>query len=404
MSDQIAEAMEILPEATNLPAEQSKELVPLSVASLEHFDPEAQKEIVALATAVDVTELENIMAYGSIPLIRSFEQAGKILQDEAGSAADQQVMKQVIELAKQANDSYEEFNIVLKEPNFLQKILLKLSPSAKEKRDTDVKLKAITNYKLLEQLTKSCEQWIEMLKDGYTKIMASGMSDKASCDELEKYIVAGRIAEERIKAEVEAARQEYELTGLIADKEKYDKMKEGLETLQVVLLNLEKSRAAFAISIGQLYLQAKTNRNVQIAVRTQRSNSMALAAGQLRNAVLDAKNRIVLEGQKSLALLNSELMKKVSENSVLTAEESEKILLNGVYSVEAALEAAKTVIAGCESIKNAREARDAGIAAELGKLETLLGEISPFVTRLKNGTEDTSGSTSTSFTANGLKF
>ncbi len=405
MTENTALVPEILSGNENKPAAPTKELAPLSTNSLSSFSPEAQRDIVALAAQINVTEIENVMSYGSIPLIRSFEQAGKILQDEAGSQADQQVIREVVALSKQANDSYDDFNLVLQEPNLLQKIFLKLSSKAKDKYDADVKYKAITNYKLLEQLMHSCDNWIELLKDGWTKIHTSAMQDKLSCEELEKYIVAGRIAEERIKAEVEQARLDYELSGLIDDKEKYDNMKDGLETLQVVLLNLEKSRAAFVISIGQLFLQAKANKNTQIAVRTQRSHSMALASQQLRNAVLNAKTKIALEGQKSLSALNNELMKKVSENTVLTAEESEKILLNGVYSVEAALEAAKTVIEGCDLIKKAREERAANIEVELGKLESLLGEIAPFVTRLKSeGEAKETLPDSTSTGSAGLKF
>lgn len=405
MTENTAIVPEVLPQDENKPAVPSKELAPLSTTSLSSFPADVQREIVALSEQINVTEIENVMSYGSIPLLRSFEQAGKILQDEAGSSADQMVIREVVELSKQANDSYEDFNLVLKEPNFLEKIFLKISKSAKDKHDADVKYKAITNYKLLEQLMKSCDTWIEMLKDGWTKIHTSAMQDKLSCEELEKYIVAGRIAEQRIAAEVEQARLDYEISGLIADKEKYDNLKDGYETLQVVLLNLEKSRAAFVISIGQLFLQAKANKNTQIAVRTQRSHSMALASQQLRNAVLNAKTKIAIEGQKSLSALNSELMKKVSENTVLTAEESEKILLNGVYSVEAALEAAKTVIEGCDLIKKAREERAAGIEQELGKLESLLTEIAPFVTRLKSEGETKDAlPDSSSNVSGGLKF
>ncbi len=405
MTENTAIVPEILPQDENKPAVPTKELAPLSTSSLSSFPADVQREIVALSEQINVTEIENVMSYGSIPLLRSFEQAGKILQDEAGSSADQMVIREVVELSKQANDSYEDFNLVLKEPNFLQKLFLKVSKSAKDKHDADVKYKAITNYKLLEQLMKSCDTWVEMLKDGWTKIHTSAMQDKLSCEELEKYIVAGRIAEQRIAAEVEQARLDYELSGLIADKEKYDNLKDGYETLQVVLLNLEKSRAAFVISIGQLFLQAKANKNTQIAVRTQRSHSMALASQQLRNAVLNAKTKIAIEGQKSLSALNSELMKKVSENTVLTAEESEKILLNGVYSVEAALEAAKTVIEGCDLIKKAREERAAGIEQELGKLENLLSEIAPFVTRLKSEGETKDALPNSSSTGStGLKF
>lgn len=409
MEDNSMEILEAVPtnENLNTTANSTTELAPLTSNSLQYFDSEAQKEILAVAEQIDVRELENVMSYGQIPLLRSFEESGKILRDEEGSSADQEVIKQVVELSKQANQSYDEFNIVLKEPNLLQRLFLKISSASKDKHDKEVALKAITNYKLLEQLMASCDKWIEMLQDGFTKIQASALHDKANCEEIEKYIVAGRIAQERISREVDEAREKYALTSLAADKEDYETLREGAETFNVVLLNLEKSRAASAISIGQLYLQTKTNKNVQIAVRTQKANSMALAAQQLRNAVLGAKNKIALEGQKSISTLNNELMKKVSESTVLTAEESEKILLNGVYSVEAALTAAKTVIDGCEVIKKAREERNAGIAQELGKLKTLLAEIEPFVTRLEEGqtADNSSTSSKTSSTAkSSLKF
>lgn len=384
----------------------SHELAPLTPSALSHFSPEVQSEILAVAEQIDVLQTEKIMSYGQIPLLRSFEQAGNILKEDQGSSADQEVIRQVIELSKQANESYDDFNLVLKEPNFLQKLLLKISATAKDKHDKDLQVKAITCYKMIEQLVESCDRWIDMLVDGFTKIHTSALQDKVNCEELEKYIVAGRIAEERIANEVEAARQAYEISGLISDKDAYDSLKEGLEIFQIVLFNLEKSRAAFGISIGQLELQSKANKNIQIAVRAQKANSMALAAQQLRNAILNAKNQVVLEGQRSIATLNSELLKKVSENTVLTAEESEKILVSGVYTVEAAREAIQTVIHGCELIEKARGERNAHMAEELSKLETLLSDIRPFVVRLqeRSSGDANSGNTSSQTTSSGIKF
>lgn len=383
-------------------------LAPLTAQALQHFDETKQKEIVDLSAQIDVRQIEKVMCYGQAPLIRSFESAGRILQADQGSAADQQVIQEVLQLSKQAKDSYSDFNLALKEPNAIEKFVMKIFTSIKDKQDKEISVKALTNYKLLEQLSKSCDKWIESLVDGYEKIYQSALDDKADCEELEQYIVAGRIAEERIKAEVQAAKEAYELSGLIADKEELDKLQEGLDTFHVVLLNLEKSRAAFGISIGQLSIQEKTNKNVQIAVRTQKANSMALASQQLRNALLDAKNKIALEGQKSISGLNNELMKKVAENTVLTAEESEKILVNGVYSIEAALTAAKTVIDGCEAIRIAREQRNENVAKELDNLKGLLGEIEPFVTKLiensSGGSSSSTSKTSRPTTSGSMKF
>ena len=158
--------------------------------------------------------------------------------------------------------------------------------------------------------------------------------------------------------------------------------------------------------MGQLALQVKANRNIQIAIRSQKNNSSALAAQQLRNAYFDAVNRDALEGQKAITQLNNELMKKVAEGSKLTAEESEQILVHGVYTVEAALLAAQTVIDGCNSIKKIREERVGEISTQMDKLKTLVDELAPYVENLKKDTENVASSEpiSVSSSKNGLVF
>ena len=170
---------------------------------------------------------------------------------------------------------------------------------------------------------------------------------------------------------------------------------------RIVLLNLEKSRGAYGVSLGQLSLQLKTNRNVQIAIRSQKNNSSALAAQQLRNAYFNAVNNEALESQKAITQLNDELMRKVAEGSKLTAEESERILTSGVYTVEAALLAAQTVIDGCNSIKKIREERVVEITSQMDKLKTLVNELAPYVEKLKEDTEKKHPGTAQTASSNG---
>ena len=378
------------------------ELAKLSCESLKHFDEPTQKEIMRIANEIDVTQIEKIMAYGSIPIMRSFESAGRILQQAQGTSADQEVVKMVTELAKQAKDSY---NLVIEEPNFFQKLIMKITSGLKD-NSKEVKVRAVSCFKILEQYIKSCDMWIDSLKKTHDEIMLSAYNDKQDCYELEQYIVAGYIGQERAEHELEAARQNWEQTGLIEAKNHYDMLSEGLDIFKVVLLNLEKSRGAYGVSLGQLALQVKTNRNVQIAIRTQKHNSSTLAAQQLRNAYFDATNKEAIEGQKAITQLNNELMKKVAEGSKLTAEESERILTNGVYTVEAALLAAQTVIDGCNSIKKIREERVGEITTQMDKLKVLVNELAPYVENLKKDAESEAPdvSTSTSSSKGGLVF
>ena len=380
-----------------------KTLVELKSSSLQHFPEDIQQAIIALSDSIDVTQVEKVMSYGHVSLLKVFEKCGDVLKGKRGSAADIEVINLVKELSKQAKESYDDYALELKEPNLLQKFLLNIFSKVKDKGE-EASIKAISCFMMLVQLRDSSAEWIKMLENSYAQIMESAVGDKEDAMELEQYIVAGRIAEERIGNELVALQTQYETTGLIEDKDRYEMVSEGLEIFRTVLLNLEKSRGNFAISLAQLKHILKTNRNIQIAVRSQHANSMAVAAQQIRNALFDYENRIALEGQKSVTRLNDELLKKVASNVMLTAEESEKLLASGVYTVEAALVAAKTVIDGCAKIEQAKEQTKQVMATELTKLQVMLDELSPFVEDVKQITEKNGTIDATTSKSQGLVF
>lgn len=367
-------------------ADQEKQLatVAADVAPLNHskalaaLTPEEQKEIMTLADSIDPLAIEKVMHYGDAPLKATFEQCGAFLKDERGSQADQMVIAQVIELSKKAAESYEEFNLVLQEPNFFQKLLLKIFSGGK-KRSDKVKNSAVTNYQLLMELKKSGESWLEMLRDAMEEIYASAMGDLEAVELLEKYLIAGKIAEERIQQELEVKRLTYEETGSQKDAYQYDEYKEGANLFAIRLSNLEKSRVMYHLSLAQLGLVKRSNRNVQISIHTQMENSMTLMAQQLRVAVLNAKNQEVLEGQKAITRLNDELMKEVSTAVGLTAKETEQLIYSGFYTVEAAKTAVKTVIDTCSTIEQTATEMLPKMKAETEELNKLISELEPHV-------------------------
>jgi len=393
---------ETVAEQTAPVSQNANELAVLTSDSIKRFDPQVQAQILRVANDIDPIQLDKILAYGSIPLMRTYESAGQILKSAEGSSIDQDVIDQVVELSKLANKGQEDVNISLKEPNWVEKLLMNIFTSIKDKKNDDTKVKAITCYRLLTQLKEKCEVWHSMLQDNWRLICQSITDDMQNGIELEQYIVAAHVAMPRLEASLEERRIRSEEQGLIEDKANYDTYKKGLDAFKVTLLNLEKSRAAYGISLGQLSAQKATNENIQIAVTTQKHNSMSVAAQQLRNALLEACNRQVLKGQRSITALNGELMKKVATNTVLTAEESEAILLNGVYTLEAALEAAKTVVDGCEAIRKARDERSHNVAQQMDKLKTLVDQISPFINNMKEESEAQGKSTPTA--SSGLAF
>ena len=140
----------------------------------------------------------------------------------------------------------------------------------------------------------------------------------------------------------------------------------------------------YKLSIGQLSLTQRSNRNLQIAIHTQKSNSMALVAQQLRNAILDAKNKEVLEGQQAITRFNDELMKKVSSNVALTAKESEELIYAGFYNLDAAKEAITKVISSCQEIEKIKQDMVPAFRQNLSEVNKLVEEMEPYVSKIKS--------------------
>ena len=375
-----------------------KDVVPLNCqAALASFTEAEQNEILSLADSIDVRKVENVMSYGSVALKRTFEQCGKFLKDERGSAADQEVIAQVIELSKKASASYDDFNLVLQEPNVFQKLIVKIFNPGKDSRAEKIQHSAVTSYKLLTELKTSCDSWLEMLKKAYGDIEHSAISDYETISLLEKYIIAGNIAQERIAGELEDIQAKYKETGLQQHSYSYQQMKEGYDIFLITMSNLEKSRVMYHLSLGQLALIKRSNRNVQISIHTQVDNSMALIGQQLRNAVLNEKTREVLEGQKALARLNDELIKDISSKVGLTAEETEKLIYTGFYNIEAAKEAVTTVIKSCNEIQKTASEMLPKMKADMSQINDLIKELEPLAksAEVEKLTDNTSSNSTT---------
>ena len=378
------EAIGILETLTEVPTK-PEDVVPLNIEkALASYTEAERKEIMDLANQIDVRKVDNLMNYASNVLLGTFDACGEFLKNEKGSAADQEVIKKVIELSQKAGDSNEDFNLALKEPSLFQKFLLKLSKGARKERMEKIQESAVTNYQLLTELKKSCESWIEMLVEAMGEISISGKNDVEQAILLEKYIIAGKIAEKRIREEISEIQQNAQETGLQKYEQEYAIVKEGYDIFEITMANLEKSR-----SIGQLALIKKSNRNVQIAIRTQVNNSMALMAQQLRNAVLNAKTKEVLEGQKAMTRLNDELIKEISTSIGMTAEDTEKILYTTFYNTDAAKKAVETVINSCNEIQKVAEEMLPKMKAETEEINKLIEQLEPAVTKIATNKETT---------------
>ncbi len=280
---------------------------------------------------------------------------------------------------------------------------MKLMNGGKNPRTQKLQNSAATSYKLLADLKSSCDTWLEMMKKAYAEIERSSFSDRENIALLEKYIIAGQLAVPRVEQELADLQDMQQQTGLQRYSQEYEAMKEGFGIFKVTLANLEKSRVMYHLSIGQLALVKRGNRNVQIAIHTQVDNSMALIGQQLRNAVLDAKTREVLEGQKAITRLSDELIKEVSKTVGMTAEDTEKLIYAGFYNMDAAKEAVNTVINSCHAIEKTAEEMLPKMRADMTEIEGLIKELESCIgttepLKIEGGTTTSVGTTT------GLKF
>ncbi len=372
--------------------------------ALASYTEDERKEIVALSESIDVRKIENVMSYGSVALKRTFDQCGNFLKNERGSHADQEVISRVIELSKKASDSYDDFNLVLQEPGLFQKLLLRLTSGSKGVSRADkVQKSAVTNYKLLMELKTSCDKWLDMLKKAMGDIEQSAMSDAEAIGLLEKYIIAGHMAMDRIGGELAEIEQQHRQTGLVKYAQDHQALKEGFDIFNISMNNLEKSRIMYYLSIAQLSLIRKSNRNVQITIHTQVNESMSLIGQQLRNALLNAQTREVLEGQNAIVRLSDELIQDISKSVGLTAEQTEKALYASFYNAEAAKTAVTAVINSCENIKKTASEMLPKMKADLTELNGLIEQLEPVVGTSIETTKNGQNST-TPTGATGLKF
>ncbi len=346
--------------------------------ALSCYSEEEQTEIVKLSEEIDVKEVEHIMKYGSTALINTFNQCGQFLKEEKGSRADQEVINRVAELAKKASESNDEFNLTIKEPTFLQKLMQKITTGGENKSEK-IQARAVNCFKLVDELKKSCDEWVQLLEDASGEIECAGIEDVKNISLLEKYIIAGELARERLEMECQESKQKYEDTGLQIYSQEYQNIKDGLEIFEITMSNLEKSRVMYKLSIGQLMLIRRSNRDVRISIETKTRNALALLGQQLRNAVLNAKIDEVSKGQKALTKLNDEVIRDVSKSVGLTSEEAEKLLYTSFYNTSAAKEAVETVIKTCNEIQKVASEALPKMKTDVAELSELIKELEPAI-------------------------
>lgn len=315
------------------------------------YNEELKHQINEFADRIDVTLWERIMNFGSDPLNYSFQDVEVVLKKERGSKTDQQIIGELKEISNKANGVFEELNILVQKQGKAKNFWVKLWNKDLRNFEDIVKAKAETCYDLAKELKRKYEIWIKSLREAFSDMDSSQLSDNKNSELLEHYIVSGRIAEKRIKAELELLKGECEnFGGAQQYMLQYQKVQNGLNLLTEKLYVLEQARFAYQLSRAQIMLIQASNINYQIALTKQKDAGTLTAVMQTRNLVFNAKNNEAARGLKSMRQFNDQLMRTTSEEVVKTVKDSKQARKDGIFSVEPALETAQVVINCCHEL------------------------------------------------------
>ena len=206
--------------------------------------------------------------------------------------------------------------------------------------------------------------------------------------------------------ELQQAETEANETGLISVE--YEKLKEGYDIFFRRMGHLEDARIMYRLSVAEVMLTGKSNRNMQEAINTQAQLTTTFIALQIRNAMLNEKVKEVLEGHKAITKLGDELVKEISKNIGRTAEETEKLIYASIYNPEAGKQAVENIIKSCEVIQNTETEMLPKLKAAREQNNELIKKLEPIVNSAVNSAQtlkiESQNTSSTKSIGTKLKF
>lgn len=376
MTERATETMDL---GLSVPAvETETDIVPLNYqAAWKYYSEQEKQEITTLSNQIDVRDIEHVLQYGSSALTNTFEQCGEFLKTRKGSEADLRVMEEVRELSKQVADSKNQFNEVLKDPNLMEKGLQKLFKIKKKSKKKEIRQKALTSYELLSKLLTSSEQWLEALKNQVGDIEYHVVSDRETISTLEKYIIAGEMAKNRIESEIEEVKRNYDETGLQDFYYEHEKVKEGYEKFLIKLDTLSQMRAIYYMSQKELLLNERSNINIQATIHTNQMPIMATFSLQLRNALINEEIKEIYEAQRGVGKLSDALIEYVAKETAMTSEKTERALYASMNDPKIIMTALNLVSTTCDTIEKISEEELPKMMEQTREIEEALEKIAP---------------------------
>lgn len=351
------------PTAAEIPEVEEVE-VPVEKLELRKFSEAEQAAIKQFASTIDVTNSEQIMAYGAA--------AQKNISEFSGAALNSVRTKDLGETGEMLADLVVQLKSMDFDGQEEKKGFLSIFKKAKASIDSlkaqydkaEVNVDKIANS--LSAHERTLLKDVAMLDKMYEK-------NQAYYKELTMYILAGKVrAEELREVELPKLKAKAEETGLPEDAQAANDFANMIGRFEKRLYDLELTRIISLQMAPQIRMIQNNDTIMAEKIQTSLVNTIPLWKSQMVMALTMHHSKQAMEAQREVSDVTNELLKKNAEalhqGSVAIAKEAER----GIVEIETLKKTNQELIASLEEVRQIQEdgrAKRAAAEEELGRIE-----------------------------------
>lgn len=338
--------------------------VPVEKLELSKFSEAEQAAIRQFASTIDVTNSEQIMAYGAA--------AQKNISEFSGAALNSVRTKDLGETGEMLSDLVVQLKSMDFDGQEEKKGFLGIFKKAKANIDSlkaqydkaEVNVDKIANS--LSTHERTLLKDVAMLDKMYEK-------NQAYYKELTMYILAGKLrAEELREVELPKLKAKAEETGLPEDAQAANDFANMIGRFEKRLYDLELTRIISLQMAPQIRMIQNNDTIMAEKIQTSLVNTIPLWKSQMVMALTMHHSKQAMEAQREVSDVTNQLLKKNAEalhqGSVAIAKEAER----GIVEVETLKKTNQELIASLEEVRQIQEdgrAKRAAAEEELGRIE-----------------------------------
>lgn len=314
----------------------------LSAESIMNFDDSTQLAIQSLSAQIDVTQTDKVNSYAEIPLQKGISESMEFLKRMKGTEEDRQTVKIISDLSEKVNNEINDIKIVAKERGLIDRIFDFFRGDPHD--NTLKKIDSCNN--LIEELSEHMDREIEILsvrkKDADNIIETS----TGVVESLDQYLVAGYIAEKRIREDIKTKQDSSSL--MIRDQIELAELKSGIELFSMNLSNLNKTRLATYLSLVETYATKNCLAKLEENFSSTKQQLLLIFGQQATNALLAYTVKNAVDSHNDITKMNTALMESNARSIHSNYEGVAKLLTTGVADIDKMKQCAAAILEGAQ--------------------------------------------------------